>query len=555
MRPVLCVCILALPVLAQIPGQGPFPGGGGPYPGGRNRYPNGGNGTGTNGGGQPEGRKSSRDKGKDQPVVTTTEGLLRRAVSRQIVIEADDHRIIWYHVADKMVYQDGEKDLDPKALTPGDHVSVDSTADEQGVYTAVSLTRRSAGTAQDRFAASHDWDLPPVFTGTQTASAQTPRAVTRDPGDERPVLRRSKPAGDDSHTEDSQTGDSQKAPEKADAAPQSAPRQDVQQAAAAPPAEPEDTRSATTIRPPDPKPDQDDPGRPVLKRGGPAQRRMTTQSDSPSPAPAPAPATQATVASRDTGGPGPRLGAAAPPARDQNVPIEDDPVIAKAREAAVMYLEGLPNFFAKQMTTRYATENVRQGWQAQDVITADVAYEDGHESYKNIRIGNKPTNKSMEDLPGTRSSGEFATLLIQVMDPASQATFRRGGTDTVHGRSAFTYKFEVTRTLSRWRVESPSELYYPAYGGTIWIDRETSRVVRIEQDARKIPPLFPFDTIETTADYDYVRLETQSFLLPVESEVLSCQRGSSVCSRNKIEFRNYRKFGAESDITFDTTVK
>ena len=487
-------------------------------------------------------------------MVTTTEGILRRAVSRQIVIEAEDHRIIWYHVPDKMTYEEGGKDLDPKELVPGDHVSVDSTADDQDVYTAVTLTRRSVGTSQDRFAASQDWDLPPLFSGQQTASAQTPRTVTREPGDDRPVLRRAKPAAD---------AEEQRAPEKesdtATAAP--APARDVKPAAASsdkpaadkPPAEePEDTRPATAMRPADPKPDADDPGRPVLKRGGPAQRRVSAQSDAPAPAPQTT-AAPVTVASRE---PGPRLGAAAPSAREQSaIPIEDDPVIAKAREAAANYLEGLPNFFAKQMTTRYATENIRQGWQAQDVITADVAYEDGHESYKNIKIGNKATNKSMDELPGTRSSGEFATLLIQLMHPGSQATFRRTGTDTVRGRSSYTYKFEITRTQSRWRVESPSQLYYPAYGGTIWIDRETSRVLRIEQDARKIPPLFPFDTIETTADYDYVRLETQSFLLPVESEVLSCQRASSVCSRNKIEFRNYRKFGAESDITFDTTAK
>jgi hypothetical protein len=50
----------------------------------------------------------------------------------------------------------------------------------------------------------------------------------------------------------------------------------------------------------------------------------------------------------------------------------------------------------------------------------------------------------------------------------------------------------------------------------------------------------------------FIRLGTAGpYLLPVEAEVLSCQRGTSICSRNKIEFRNYRKFGAESDITFD----
>ena len=541
MRPALCVCILALPLLAQFPGQYPT----GPFPGGGRRNPNGGNGTGTNGTGrgQPEGRRNGRDtKGKEQPVVTTTEGILRRAVARQIVIEAEDHRIIWYRVPDKMTYEEGGKDLDPKELAPGDHVSVDSTADDQDVYTAVTLTRRSVGASQDRFAASHDWDLPPLFSGQQTASAQTPRTVTREPGDDRPVLRRNKPAAADEQPVP------EKEPDTAAAAPAPAPARNDTPAAARV-EEPEDTRPATVMRPADPKPDPDDPGRPVLKRGGPAQRRVSAQSDAPAPAPQTA-AAPVTVASRE---PGPRLGAAAPSAREQSaIPIEDDPVIGKAREAAANYLEGLPNFFAKQMTTRYATENIRQGWQAQDVITADVAYEDGHESYKNIKIGNKATNKSMDELPGTRSSGEFATLLIQLMEPGSQATFRRTGTDTVRGRSSYTYKFEITRTQSRWRVESPSQLYYPAYGGTIWIDRETSRVVRIEQDARKIPPLFPFDTIETTADYDYVRLETQSFLLPVESEVLSCQRASSVCARNKIEFRNYRKFGAESDITFDT---
>jgi hypothetical protein len=28
-------------------------------------------------------------------------------------------------------------------------------------------------------------------------------------------------------------------------------------------------------------------------------------------------------------------------------------------------------------------------------------------------------------------------------------------------------------------------------------------------------------------------------------------RGTSNCTRNRLEFRNYRKFGADSSITFD----
>jgi hypothetical protein len=77
-------------------------------------------------------------------------------------------------------------------------------------------------------------------------------------------------------------------------------------------------------------------------------------------------------------------------------------------------------------------------------------------------------------------------------------------------------------------------------------------VLRIEQQARSMPLLFPFDTIETATDYDFVRLASpEQFLLPVDAEVLSCLRGSRMCSRNRIDFRNYRKFGAQSDITFE----
>ena len=88
--------------------------------------------------------------------------------------------------------------------------------------------------------------------------------------------------------------------------------------------------------------------------------------------------------------------------------------------------------------------------------------------------------------------------------------------------------------------------------GTIWVDRESSRVLRFEVEARNIPPLFPLDQVEIATDYDLVRLTaTQPYLLPTVAEVLSCQHSSSHCNRNRIEFRNYHRFGAESGITFD----
>jgi len=229
-----------------------------------------------------------------------------------------------------------------------------------------------------------------------------------------------------------------------------------------------------------------------------------------------------------------------------------DSVIEKAREAASSYTSGLPNFFARQTTARYASERAQKGWQALDIVTADLAYEDGNETYKNIRVGNKPVNQKMQDIEGTRSTGEFATILDLLFDPASAATFRKSGSDTIRNRAAWLYRWEVTRERARWRVIVPSQLYIPALRGSVWIDKETSRVLRIEQQGRSLPVLFPFDTVEAAVDYDFIRLSgTGPYLLPVEAEVLSCVRSTSQCYKNHIEFRNYRKFGAETDITFD----
>jgi len=86
----------------------------------------------------------------------------------------------------------------------------------------------------------------------------------------------------------------------------------------------------------------------------------------------------------------------------------------------------------------------------------------------------------------------------------------------------------------------------------VWIEKKNGRVLRIEMQTRNMPSEFPLDKVETAADYEYVRIGgSQQFLLPVHSETLSCQRGTSVCSRNAIDFRNYKKYSGEASITFD----
>ena len=84
-----------------------------------------------------------------------------------------------------------------------------------------------------------------------------------------------------------------------------------------------------------------------------------------------------------------------------------------------------------------------------------------------------------------------------------------------------------------------------SYKGSVWIDRETNRVLRIEM-ATQIPDAFPSGKLEMATDYEFVRFGDRQFLLPVHDESVGCQRDTNRCNRNAIDFRNCHKYSGES---------
>ncbi len=224
-------------------------------------------------------------------------------------------------------------------------------------------------------------------------------------------------------------------------------------------------------------------------------------------------------------------------------------LIEKAKASSANFLEGLPNFLCQQFTTRYMGEGHPIQWQAQDIVSAEVIYENGKERYDKVAINGKAVKKAVEET-GAWSTGEFGTVLDDLFSPATAAEFKLVGSRTVARQETTLFNFTVDHPHSHWHVKVPGQMIFPAYKGSVWIAKESGRALRIEMQAVQIPKEFPEDTVEMAIDYDFVNLETQKFLLPVKAEVLSCQRGSTECDRNVIEFRNYHKYAGESNITF-----
>jgi hypothetical protein len=229
-------------------------------------------------------------------------------------------------------------------------------------------------------------------------------------------------------------------------------------------------------------------------------------------------------------------------------------LIRKATEAALNFTETLPNYMVREVISRFESSAHPASWHAQDVISTDVVFDKGKEEYRNITINGKVSTREAAENSGAWSTGEFGSLLIDLFSPATAAEFHFQRDGRAGGVDAKIYSFEVERENSHWTLHFGAQTFEPAYKGATWIDPKNGRVLRIELEAINLPSQFPTDHVESATDYQYIRLGgTQQFLLPVHSEVLSCQRGTSNCSKNSIDFRNYHKYTGESTVEFGDT--
>lgn len=293
----------------------------------------------------------------------------------------------------------------------------------------------------------------------------------------------------------------------------------------------------------------EDPNRPILKRGKPKTPVAAQDGDE-------AASTTPAVKAK----PEPKPSSTSPSSTSDDFSIDDKPItttkapggelLERTKAWAAGFTSGLPNFVCQQFTTRYTEVSRSEGWQAQDIITAKVLYEDGKEGYRDITVGGKKTSKSMLELGGSTSTGEFASMLSSIFEPARNTDFKFYRSASTHEGDAAIYDFKVSLPRSDWTITVGGQTLRPAYSGSIWVDKATAQVRRIELQADKVPKDFPLDEVQSAIDYEQVSLGTAKFLLPTHAENLSCQHGSSFCTKNTIDFRDYHKYSGESTVTF-----
>ena len=112
------------------------------------------------------------------------------------------------------------------------------------------------------------------------------------------------------------------------------------------------------------------------------------------------------------------------------------------------------------------------------------------------------------------------------------------------------YSYRVAATKSNYHIKVPEQKLdlVTGYHGLVFIDALRREVHRITLHPDGIPASFPIQDVSLALDYEYNRIGDADYLLPLQFELRS--REGSVLVKNDVEYDSYRKFTAESSITF-----
>jgi hypothetical protein len=255
-----------------------------------------------------------------------------------------------------------------------------------------------------------------------------------------------------------------------------------------------------------------------------------------------------------------------------------DQALAAVRQYALNYAKSLPDYTCTRVIQRrdspvaaiYASSpelfgqtppgsDRRWTWVIEEELTVSAQ----RENYKVVKIDNDlPPRARAMLLPeqSTISVTEFASVLERIFDPETAASIHFDRRDKLRSRPVQVFSFEVPRAHGE-RVFDRAVEHEVAVGykGRLYADAETNAVLRVETSTSDFPSDSEFIGIDLALDYKPAKIGGREFALPyrfdvqwhrhlpnARTKVGPAPQESSV----EAEYKNYRAFSAQSDVTF-----
>ena len=225
-------------------------------------------------------------------------------------------------------------------------------------------------------------------------------------------------------------------------------------------------------------------------------------------------------------------------------------IVEGARKRALGYAESLPNFSCVEMIDRSVDPAGSGRWRHQDSIAELLRYHDNSESRVMLALNGKRSTMEPEDLSGTVSHGEFGGVLNEVFRPSSKAEFQWKETDALGTGTVQVLSYRVAREHSDFEIDgTDNRRIATGFHGLVYLDSATRGVRRITLEADDLPADFSVHATSISVDYAYIAINAHDYLMPIRGTV-SLRKGKRTAVINEIEFRDYKRYGSQSRISY-----
>jgi hypothetical protein len=232
---------------------------------------------------------------------------------------------------------------------------------------------------------------------------------------------------------------------------------------------------------------------------------------------------------------------------------EQEHILALMRQYARAY--SMPDVLFDHTTTSFSDRRGRGKWLREATVTSLVMHHDGRLTWCCANKGGGVA----------RAQPWQAALEFPEIFPwdGSKATVAWNRWDYWSGKRMAVFDYFVARPDSHYFVFNADQIVrsrnrqaaldharkvFVPYSGSLWIDPEDGSIWRWFDHAHEIPPEFKSREISGEFDYDRITIGSSTYMLLVRKvyEI----RWVTSRTRTEITWSNYRKFDADSKITF-----
>lgn len=225
-------------------------------------------------------------------------------------------------------------------------------------------------------------------------------------------------------------------------------------------------------------------------------------------------------------------------------------MLAAMARFAGQYVSNLPNFICLQVVEQYQGNKKAEHWRKGDTLSLRLAYSDRKEHRTLEQVNDKPVESRTKSWRHPmQTEGEFGPMLANLFSDASDTQFDWNRWETIDGRrlAVFDYKIDKEHSQAKLGDTYVHDVTVPTHG-SVFGDPETGEIFKVSSDITDIPSELAQREADTSVVYNYVTIGASKYLLPSHVTVLMKTKDTSL--RNVSEFRDYKKFEAESTLKF-----